>query len=233
MPHKSFKLLLFIALIILGLFSFNLLPRIIEKYHALDSYDVSRLFFLLAFIAFLTYSFWHNRGSESSLPSILLWITIFAVVIIGYAFRFELGTLKERVMAVLLPSHTWTNEKGELVIARENDGHFYINVYGATNQKTRFLIDTGATDVALTKEDAIKLGINVDNLQYTRTYNTANGPSKAAPVKIPVLTIGKKSFYNVDGHVSKVGMDISLLGMSVIDNFSNFTITKDMLILKY
>lgn len=233
MPYKSLKILLLITLIIISLFSFDLLPIIAEKYQALSSNDISGLFFSLAFVTFLIYSFWHNRGSKSPAPSILLWIAIFGLVIIGYAFRFELITLKERVMAVLLPSHTWTNEKGELVIARENDGHFYINIHGATNQKIRFLIDTGATDVALTINDATKLGISVDDLKYTRTYSTANGPSKAAPVKIPVLTIGKKSFYNVDGHVSKVGMNISLLGMSVIDNFSNFTITKDMLILKY
>jgi aspartyl protease family protein len=57
----------------------------------------------------------------------------------------------------------------------------------------RYLIDTGATDVALTREDAIKLGFKPDELNYTRKYNTANGVSYAAPVTINQLTINKKT----------------------------------------
>jgi aspartyl protease family protein len=87
--------------------------------------------------------------------------------------------------------------------------------------------------VALTRQDAIKLGFKPDALNYTRKYNTANGVSYAAPVVIKELTIHKKTFYNVEAHVASAGLDISLLGMSLIEDFANFKITKDMLILEY
>jgi predicted aspartyl protease len=43
----------------------------------------------------------------------------------------------------------------------------------------------------------------------------------------------RKTLYNIDAHIASEGLDISLLGMSLIDNFDNFKITKDMLILEY
>ena len=127
----------------------------------------------------------------------LLWLLVFVVLIVIYAFRFELESLKDRVLAVLIPSYSWTNEEGQLVIARHKNGHFYLNGYGKHNQKIHFLVDTGASDIALTQNDAKKLGFDLSKLKYTRQYSTANGISMAAPVRIPLLTIGKKTFYNV------------------------------------
>ena len=100
-------------------------------------------------------------------------------------------------------------------------------------QKYISLLILGASDIALTQEDAKKLGFNLSNLKYTRQYNTANGISFAAPVRIPQLTIGKKTFYDLEGHVSSGGLDISLLGMGLIEDFKDFKITQDMLLLSY
>ena len=116
----------------------------------------------------------------------LLWILIFVILIVIYAFRFELNTLKDRVLAVLIPSYSWTNDGGQLVIARHKNGHFYLNAYSKNNQKIYFLVDTGASDIALTKSDAKKLGFDLLKLRYTKQYSTANGISAAAPVRITI-----------------------------------------------
>lgn len=163
----------------------------------------------------------------------ILWSIIFAVLIVLYAFRFELESLKERVLSVLVPSYSWTNEKGQLVIARSNNGHFYLDATTKSNRKLKFLVDTGATDIALTEEDAKNLGFNISKLKYTQKYSTANGISYAAPVRIDQLTIGNKTFRNLEAHITSGGLDISLLGMSLIGSFKDFKITRDMLILSY
>lgn len=150
-----------------------------------------------------------------------------------YAFRFELEFVKDRLLAVLIPSYSWTNDQGQLVIARNQNGHFYINAYSPNNYKIKFLVDTGATDVALTKDAAIRLGIDISKLMYTRRYSTANGTTYAAPALIKKLIIGKKTFYNVEAHVTSGGLDTPLLGMSLIDDFKDFKITQDLLILSY
>jgi len=164
---------------------------------------------------------------------VLWWILIFATLIVMHAFRFELEFVKDRVLAVLIPSYSWTNDQGELVVARNQNGHFYVDAYTVSNHKVNFLIDTGATDIALTKDAAIKFGIDVSKLSYTKRYSTANGISYAAPTRIKQITIGKKTFYNVEAHVTSGGLDTPLLGMSLIEDFKDFKITQDLLILSY
>ncbi|MDG1436246.1 MAG: TIGR02281 family clan AA aspartic protease [Rickettsiaceae bacterium] len=172
----------------------------------------------------------NNQGGTTNL---ILWLLIFLSLIVVYAFRFELSHLKDRLLAVIVPSYAWTNDKGQLTIARSADGHFYINAQIGNNNKIKFLIDTGATDVALSKQAAIELGFNPDKLSYTKHYHTANGISAAAPVVIKQLTIGQKTFYNIAASVNQGQLDTSLLGMSVIDDFKSFQISNDLLILNY
>jgi aspartyl protease family protein len=193
--------------------------------------NILNFIFLVILLAYIIYVF--RKSNLSSMRNTLVWLGIFGLLILAYAFRFELTHVKERMISVLIPSYSWSNAKGELVIARSGNGHFYVDAKGEKNQTIHFLIDTGASDVAITKEDALKLGLNPSKLNYTRKYNTANGVSYAAPITIKQITVGKKTFYNIDAHVVSGDLDVSLLGMSLIDNFSNFKITKDMLILEY
>jgi aspartyl protease family protein len=199
----------------------------------LDSSDIMQILFFAILLWFITRSFFSRRSSESPSSNILIWFVIFAILIVGYAFRFELDSFKERILAVLIPSYSWSNETGQLVIARHGNGHFYLDATTKNGSKINFLVDTGASDIALTIEDAKKLGFNPSKLKYTRQYSTANGTTSAAPVLIPQLTIGKRTFYNIEGHVTSGDLDISLLGMSLIDDFKDFKITQDMLILSH
>lgn len=192
-----------------------------------------QVLFFAILLWFITRSFVSRKASGESSLNIFIWLIIFIALIIIYAFRFELETIKDRILAVIIPSYSWTNDEGRLVIARHKNGHFYLDAYTKDKEKIHFLIDTGASDIALTHEDARKLGFNLSNLKYTRQYSTANGISSAAPVRIPQLTIGDKIFYNLEGHITSGGLDISLLGMSIIDDFKDFKITQDMLILSY
>lgn len=95
------------------------------------------------------------------------------------------------------------------------------------------VVDTGASDIALTQDDARKLGFGPAKLKYTRQYSTANGISMTAPLHIPLLTIGKKTFYNAEDHVTSGEIDISLPGMSLIEDFKGFKIIQDLLVLSY
>ncbi|MGX6960554.1 MAG: TIGR02281 family clan AA aspartic protease [Rickettsia endosymbiont of Pentastiridius leporinus] len=159
------------------------------------------------------------------------WAAIFLVIITGYAFRFELNYAYQRVMSVLVPSYKWSTEAGEIIIARSGDGHFYINAL-VNNVKVKFMVDTGASDIALAREDAQKLGYDLTKLKYSRTYLTANGENKAAPITLNSVVVGKE-FKNVGGHIGLGDLDISLLGMSLLERFKGFRIDKDLLILNY
>lgn len=201
-----------------------------------NAHDYMHALFLIILLVFIGGSFLRRRISMQnlfeSIKAWLLWVLIFFVVIVGYAFRHELDDFKQRVISVLIPSYTIV-EEGRIILARHADGHFYVNAQANDRAKIKFLIDTGASGVALTKRDAINMGFDPKKLDYTQRINTANGITFSAPVKIKKLQIGKKVVYNVSAHVTSGGLDISLLGMSVIDDFSDFRFTNDNLILHY
>ncbi|MFY9589145.1 TIGR02281 family clan AA aspartic protease [Rickettsia endosymbiont of Halotydeus destructor] len=223
-----------ILIFCIGIFAISILYKFIdEKFPKFfdDSQNFVAFFSSVIILISFIYSFFSQNNLRKFFLQLSGWGIIFLVIIIGYAFRFELTYASQRVLSVLIPSYSWVNRQGEIVIARSSDGHFYIDAF-VNNIKIKFMIDTGASDVALTVQDAKKLGFDLSKLNYNRVYLTANGESKAAPITLDSVTIGRV-FKNVEGHIGAGGLDISLLGMSVLQRFKSFEINKDMLILSY
>lgn len=190
-------------------------------------------FVMILIIINIVYNSFNQKGIKIVSIQLLIWGLIFLIIIIGYAFRFELNYTTQRVVSVLIPSYNWVNKQGELVISRSNDGHFYIDIL-VNGVKIKFMIDTGASDVALTTNDAKMLGFDLSKLHYTRIYSTANGTSTAAPVKLDSVVIDNRAFFrNIEAHIGTGALDISLLGMSVLERFKSFRIDRDMLILSW
>ncbi|MDD9334935.1 MAG: TIGR02281 family clan AA aspartic protease [Rickettsiaceae bacterium] len=190
-------------------------------------------FITILIIISIVYNSLSQKGIKIVSIQLLTWGGIFLIIITSYAFKFELNYAAQRVISVLIPSYNWVNKQGELVISRSNDGHFYVNAV-ANGIKIKFMIDTGASDVALTISDAKMLGFDLSKLNYTKTYSTANGTSRAAPVRLNSVEIGRGAFFrNVEAHIGTGGLDVSLLGMSLLERFKGFRIDRDMLILSY
>lgn len=227
--------------VLLAILIFSIVVITIDKFFPASSHnfytrDIMRGLFLIIILIILGSAYWRRNLSKNQLSntikSILLWILIFFVIIVAYAFRHELDIFKKRIVSVLLPSYTFV-EDGQITLARHADGHFYLDANANDKTSIKFLIDTGASGVAITKRDAINMGFDLDKLSYTKKHHTANGVAYSAPIKIKKLQIGKKVLYNVSAHVTSGGLDISLLGMSVIDDFRDFRFVNDNLILKY
>lgn len=197
-----------------------------------DSNAAVSFFILVTIITSMIYSSISQGNMIMVSKQLLAWVGVFFLIIIGYAFRFELDYFTQRVTSVLIPSHNWINKQGELVISRNNDGHFYLDTM-VNDVKIKFMIDTGASNVALTTRDAEKLNIDLSKLKYSKTYSTANGLSNAASLQLSSIKIGDAIFPNVEAHVGTGGLDISLMGMSVLERFKGFRIDRDMLILSY
>ena len=113
---------------------------------------------------------------------------------------------------------------------RAKDGHFYVEatVHGIP---VTFLVDTGATDVVLSVEDAKKLKHHLKYLNRKKTYHTANGTIKALYVEISEMQIGQFVVNDVKASVNVSPMRTSLLGMSFLQYF-NFNMSGDRLVLK-
>jgi aspartyl protease family protein len=120
---------------------------------------------------------------------------------------------------------------GEASIAKSSDGHFWADAQ-VDGRPVHFLIDTGASDVALTTDDARALGFDTDTLTYNATVMTANGPARAAQVKLGIVSVGRAEVEDVDALVIDKGLETSLLGMTYLGRLSKFEATPDALVLR-
>ena len=111
-----------------------------------------------------------------------------------------------------------TSGTGEqIVLTAASGGHFVTN--GTINGKTvRFLVDTGATDVALSQAEAERIGLNFRDGQRA-VSNTANGPITVYRVSLNSVRVGDVQVYNVDAIVGPAQMDYVLLGNSFLTRF--------------
>jgi aspartyl protease family protein len=116
-------------------------------------------------------------------------------------------------------------------VTKAADGHYWAeaSVNGAA---VRFLVDTGATAVALTAADARRLGLDIEALDYRVDVATADGKTRAAPVRLASITIAGARVNDVEALVLESGLQTSLLGMSYLGRLSSFEATRTALILK-
>jgi aspartyl protease family protein len=118
-----------------------------------------------------------------------------------------------------------------LVYHADPRGHFWVEgiVNGAP---VRFMVDTGASFVALTMADAAAAGIGRGNLAFNLAVATANGQTRAAPVKLREVRVGQLSLDDVPALVQE-NLGISLLGMSFLKRLDGFEIHEGSLTINW
>ncbi len=116
-------------------------------------------------------------------------------------------------------------------IRREPDGHFWAETK-ANGVRVKFMVDTGASTVALTFNDAVRMGLDPGNLAYDWTIRTANGDTVGASVLIEEISIGGVEIENVEGMVLRDGLTQSLLGMSFLSELNSYEVRGNTLIIR-
>lgn len=173
------------------------------------------------------------RGNlGAAFGALLFWVAALFVAVAGYSYRFELGRVAARVMAVLVPGTAVETGVDEVTVIRRPDGQFVVNASVGT-VRMPFVVDTGASAVVLRAEDAIKLKIPLGRLVYDVEVATANGRTLAASVELPRLSIGSLVQTDVKALVARPGaLHENLLGMSFLSELASFTVADDKLILR-
>ena len=125
---------------------------------------------------------------------------------------------------------------GAGAVRKAADGHFWADADVAGQEdatgNVRFLVDTGATAVALTPADAAKLGFKAEDLRYGYNVTTAGGSSRAAAITLSSVSIDGARLENVQALVVADGLDVSLLGMSYLGRLTRFEATRETLSLQ-
>ncbi len=167
---------------------------------------------------------YRGRGRlGQTLQQALIWVLIFAGVVIAYGFS---DTLK----AQLFPGQAARVSDQSYRLNRQPDGHFYITLK-VNGTPVEFVVDTGASQIVLSQQDARRIGIDPDTLPYLGRADTANGVVKTARVVLRVITLGDIVDTDVPAQVNGGAMSGSLLGMSYLSRFRELSIRGNTLIL--
>jgi aspartyl protease family protein len=196
--------------------------------------DRARLVYYVGFLAILASSIVFSRRYRFAevIRAIALWTVVTAVLIVGYTYQSDLADIAVRVRSSLIPSYGVAVNADEFVLSESEGGNF--TVYGSVNgAPIRFLIDTGASEIVLSPADAQRAGIDVQNLDYSRTYETANGIGHGATVTVASLAVGPVHFNDVPVAIDRTPMSSSLLGMAFLKRLKSFEFRNRQLYLRW
>jgi aspartyl protease family protein len=129
------------------------------------------------------------------------------------------------------PAPQTANYRTATVLA-DRRGHFQVE--GAVDgRRLDFMVDTGASFVALRERDAGKLGIFPAPRDYTGRSSTANGVIKVAPVRLSSLEVNGIRVYDVQAVViPDESLGVNLLGMSFLSRVRRFEMANGRLVME-
>lgn len=119
-----------------------------------------------------------------------------------------------------------------LTYAADVSGHYYIDA-SVNGAQIRFLVDTGATLVALSPDDAAAAGISSDSLRFDQETRTANGVTHVARTSLRSIRLGQLEVNDVSAVVMEQPMPVSLLGMSFLSRVDGYSIRDGILTIEW
>lgn len=187
--------------------------------------DIAQLLYLTLLIGVIGGSFLlaNRQGIGQTLRQAMLWGLIFLGAIAGYG-------LWNDVSRELLPRQA-VIEGGRIEVPRRSDGHYHLTLE-ANGVPIAFIVDTGATDIVLSQEDARRMGIDPDGLVYSGRAQTANGTVRTARTRIDTLSLERIEDRSVPALVNEGDLFGSLLGMAYLQRFERIEISGNTLVLE-
>ena len=187
------------------------MPVAAEMNHAL-------LFYILVLVLVggaLVFGDLRNRLTQS-LQNAMIWVMIFLGFIALYSVR-------DTILTELRPTQAVQADGGVITLKRASDGHFYAAL-GVNGHKVDFVVDTGATGIVLTREDAARIGLAPDELTYFGRAATANGTVRTAYVRLDEMRFADRLDRDLPASVNGGDLHMSLLGMTYLSRFSRLEI---------
>ncbi|WP_171098588.1 MULTISPECIES: TIGR02281 family clan AA aspartic protease [unclassified Ruegeria] len=181
----------------------------------MDGDNIARLAYLgLLGAAIVAWFISQNRQSlNKTLQQAMAWVFIFIGVVAVYG-------LWEDIQNTVGPAPQMAVTDNSIEVPRARDGHYYLPIV-VNGEPITFMVDTGASQIVLSAEDAVRVGIDPDQQNYFGRASTANGVVRTAPVRLDSVVLGPITDTNVSAWINEGQMDQSLLGMEYLQRFSN------------
>jgi len=185
-----------------------------------------------------------SSGFRLFLREAALWVGVAAIGFAGVYYFDDIRTVTAKTLATAIPDRENRNldpvetpenrassfERAVTLNASKN-GHFYARAY-INGRAIAVMVDTGATQIALTYEDAERLGIRPHSSDFTQRTRTANGFGRAAPITLDSVRIGDVEVEDLSGSIAEEGkLHVTLLGMEFIRKLRRFELRGRELVL--
>ncbi len=190
----------------------------------MQNIDLGSLIYLGMLLAAL--SFW-GLSHRGRLGRNLQYLGVWALIFIG---TIVIAGLWSDVTRTVQPRQAIASD-GVIEFPRGPDGHYHVTLQ-VNNEPVRFVVDTGATGIVLTREDAERIGLQNQDLVFFGQAQTANGVVRTAPVTLDRIELGPFVDTRVPAAVNSGDLFQSLLGMSYLQRFERLEISNNKLILQ-
>ena len=190
----------------------------------MDQDQIARALYLgLLVAAILGSMVLSNRQSLGKLAQqASIWGLILVGVAAGYGLWSDIRGTDPRIAII--------REDGQIEVPKSPDGHYYITLQ-INDIPVNFMVDTGASEVVLSQQDARRIGIDPASLRYFGEAFTANGRVRTAQVDLGDVVIAGQDQGAMQAWVNEGDMDVSLLGMRFLRQFARLEFSQDRLLL--
>ena len=188
-----------------------------------------------------------TSGSRQAAAMAAGWLFAAGCTVVGIAYFSEIKASAQNLLGVQAPTATRVAigerdgraaplpaavSAGRTVELKAGAyGHFHARAE-INGQPISVMVDTGASIVALSFEDAQAIGLYVRDSDFTHRVSTANGYARIVPVTIDRITVGDIMVRDVSGAVMEAGkLGTTLLGMSFLSRLQRVDIRSGMLVL--
>ena len=166
----------------------------------------------------------NRRSAGRAAKHALAWAMIFVGVIAA------VGLWTDVKDDVWLPRQSVMGDGETISVPRAGDGHYYLSL-DLNGEPVTFVVDTGASDIVLTREDATRVGIDPATLRFSGRATTANGVVATARARVDEVALGPIVDRGLPVSVNDGEMRESLLGMTYLNRFERIEFSGGRLLL--
>lgn len=185
----------------------------------MEPFDIGRLIYLL--LLGLVLAGWFVSQARMSLNKTLQQAAAWALIFLGVIAAVGLW---DDIRDTVKPRQVVFSDENRIVVPRMDDGHYYLTAE-VNGVPVGFVVDTGASDMVLTRRDAERAGLNPDALNYIGRAMTANGEVRTAPVRLDTVSLGPVTDTDLRAVVNGGEMSQSLLGMEYLQRWGRLEIS--------
>jgi aspartyl protease family protein len=196
----------------------------------MSSGDTSSLIYSLVVLTMVASGLFARKlPLGQTMKYVLAWVGIFGLGFVLFSFKGEAGALWQRLTADFNPSAPRMKD-GTVRVTKGEDGHFHVDSE-INGHRVRFLIDSGATQTALSVGSAQAGGVEVSQSGFPVSIDTANGSTTAQRARIARLSVGPIARDDFPVLVSESFGDVNLLGMDFLSSLKGWRVEGETMIL--